>query len=95
LKTIAGDYDLEWCRWRVLGSNPKKKKEIFNPNPKGYIHGSVILKNTIYAFFGPDESKPAAVPPCLFSQCTRTTSRPMSGNNGEIAICPRRGTALA
>jgi hypothetical protein len=37
-----------------MGAQSKKKKEIFNPNSKGYIHGACILKNTLYAFFGPD-----------------------------------------
>jgi hypothetical protein len=22
----GGDYDLEWCRWRVMGAQNKKKK---------------------------------------------------------------------
>lgn len=54
LKTVGGDYDLEWCRWRAMGSQTKKKREIFNPNTKGYIHAALMLKNTVYAFFGPD-----------------------------------------
>jgi hypothetical protein len=44
-----------------MGAQSKKKKEIFNPNSKGYIHGACILKNTLYAFFGPDENRPTAV----------------------------------
>jgi hypothetical protein len=90
----AGEYDLEWCRWRVMGAQSKKKKEIYNPNPKGYIHGACLLKNTLYAFFGPDENRPTAVLPFPFSRCTLTVSRQVSGRSGMSAACHRQGTVL-
>lgn len=77
-----------------MGAQNKKKKEIFNPNPKGYIHGALILKNTLYAFFGPDENRPVAVALVLLSRCTPMASRLANGKSGQTATCPLLGIAL-